>query len=69
MSSLSFPDSKSKTLLVSRAFSLFKTGTTSVASKSAVAAIMVSKPAQLQNTPLLVLLASKLKPKAKANTQ
>ena len=45
MSSLSFPNSKSKTLLVSRAFHLFKTGTTSVASKSAVAATMVSKPA------------------------
>jgi len=55
-----------------RASTVPKTVTASAASKpatthpsSTVAAIIISKPAQPQNTPLLVLLAFKPKPKVK----
>ena len=70
------PNSRNKTLLVSRASSVPKTVTTSLASKlavtcpiSAVAATIFSKSAQSQSTPLLVPLASKPKPNAKLFSQ
>ena len=63
---------RNKIPLVSRALPAPKAVTTSTASKlaaiypsSAVAASTTSKPAQLQNRPPLVPLASKPKPKAK----
>jgi len=69
-------NSRNKILLVSRAPSVLKTITTSTASKpaathssSAIAVIMTLKPAQSQNTPPPVLLASKPKPKVKLFAQ
>ena len=76
VSSPSPTNSRNKILLVLRAPSAPKAVTASVASKpaairpsSAVAAAITSKPAQSQNAPPLVLLASKPKPKAKSFVQ
>ena len=69
-------NSRNKILLVSRALPAPKAVTASAASKpaatcssSAAAATTTSKPAQPQNGPLLVPLASKPKPKAKSFAQ
>ena len=69
-------NSRNKILLVSRAPPAPKAVTASAASKpaatcssSAVAATTISKPAQPQNGPPPVLLASKPKPKAKSFAQ
>ena len=70
--SLSFTDFRTKISLISKASSVFKTVTTSIASKPAITylalaivATTISKPTQLQNTSSLVTLASKPKHKAK----
>ena len=69
-------NSRNKILLVSRALPASKAVTAGAASKpaathssSAVAAATTSKPAQLQNGPLPVPLASKPKSKAKSFAQ
>ena len=69
VSSPSPTNSRNKILLVSRAPPAPKAVTASVASKPAAAAAITSKPAQSQNVPPLVLLASKPKPKAKSFVQ
>ena len=69
-------NSKNKIFLVSRASTVLKTVTASAASKpatihssSTAAAIIISKPAQPQNTPPIVPLAFKPKPKVKLLVQ
>ena len=76
LSSSSSTNSKNKIFLVSRASTVLKTVTASAASKpatihssSTAAAIIISKPAQPQNTPPIVPLAFKPKPKVKLLVQ